>query len=410
MTKAASSAELEQVRYLKTPQAIRERAEQMYALGRAGKLEHFAIDEARLPSVAERVLSVTRAAYPDVRTIPYHARWRHFRVGGADRTGELEARLMALDPDERLCSKFELCITSVLLDAGAGERWSYREAPGGETYTRSEGLAVASYHLFTSGGLSSRPTEAPLRADAEKLSTFAADDLARAFQVSDGNPLVGLEGRALILRRLGEIVSGTPEYFGSAAPRLGALALFLQQKAGPEGLRARDLLGAVLGALGRIWPGREALAGENLGDVWRHPALGLVPFHKLSQWLSYSLCEPLEERGVPITHLDELTGLAEYRNGGLFIDGGVLVPKHAGVLADVHAVSSSAVVEWRALTLALLDRTAAELRRRLGLSASELPLAKVLEGGTWRAGRELAFERRPDGSPPLRIQSDGTVF
>ena len=52
---------------------------------------------------------------------------------------------------------------------------------------------------------------------------------------------------------------------------------------------------------------------------------GLVPLHKLSQWLAYSLIEPLIEAGFSITEIDGLTGLAEYRNGGLFIDAGVLV-------------------------------------------------------------------------------------
>ena len=113
-----------------------------------------------------------------------------------------------------------------------------------------------------------------------------------------------------------------------------------------------------------------------------------------------------------ITGMDELTGLAEYRNGGLFVDGGVLIPKHPGVLSETHDVSSPLVVEWRALTVALLDRTAVEMRRQLGLALGpeELPLAKVLEGGTWRAGRELAREQRPDGAPPIRVDSDGTVF
>ena len=49
-------------------------------------------------------------------------------------------------------------------------------------------------------------------------------------------------------------------------------------------------------------------------------------------------------------------------------------------------MSSPLVVEWRALTVALLDRIAVEMRRLLGLNADELPLARVLEGGTWRAG------------------------
>ncbi len=111
-----------------------------------------------------------------------------------------------------------------------------------------------------------------------------------------------------------------------------------------------------------------------------------------------------------MTGLDDLTGLPEYRNGGLFVDLGVLRPKHDGVLARRHEVGSELVVEWRALTVALLDRLAARVRARLGLDQTALPLAKVLEGGTWSAGRRIARERRPDGGPPIHVVSDGTVF
>jgi hypothetical protein len=175
-------------------------------------------------------------------------------------------------------------------------------------------------------------------------------------------------------------------------------------------LRAADVLAVLLDALGPIWPGREVHAGTNLGDVWTHSRFGRVPFHKLSQWLSYSMCESLESAGTPVALLDSLTGLAEYRNGGLFVDGGVLVPRRPEILATEHEVSSDVVIEWRALTVALIDRVAQAVRARFGASAGDLPLAKVLEGGTWRAGRVLALEKRPGGAPPLRIRSDGTVF
>jgi hypothetical protein len=137
--------------------------------------------------------------------------------------------------------------------------------------------------------------------------------------------------------------------------------------------------------------------------------LGLVPFHKLSQWLCYSLVEVLEEAGIAVDHLDALTGLAEYRNGGLFIDLGVLAPRDPSLDAPL-TVDHPAVVEWRALTVALLDLLAPMLRERLGRSAAELPLARLLQGGTWDAGRRIARQRRPDGSPPLVVISDGTVF
>ena len=68
------------------------------------------------------------------------------------------------------------------------------------------------------------------------------------------------------------------------------------------------------------------------------------------------------------------------------------------------------MVEWRALTVALIDRLAERIRARLGLSAEHLPLAKILEGGTWAAGRKIARELRPGGGPPLQLVSDGTLF
>ena len=75
-----------------------------------------------------------------------------------------------------------------------------------------------------------------------------------------------------------------------------------------------------------------------------------------------------------------------------------------------HDVASPLVLEWRALTVALLDRLAEALRRRLDMDAITLPLAKVLEGGTWSAGRQIAREKRADGAPPIKVISDGTVF
>ena len=184
----------------------------------------------------------------------------------------------------------------------------------------------------------------------------------------------------------------------------------------PE-LRARDILIALLDHLMPIWPSPVRLHGIPLGDVGRHTAVirldatnGIVPFHKLSQWLSYSLIEPVRQAGAEVRDLDGLTGLAEYRNGGLLIDTGVLVLKEPAAANAAHDPASALIVEWRALTVALLDRIAADVRTVLGLTADRLPLASVLQGGTWTAGRRIAAELRPGGGPPLIIQSDATVF
>ena len=401
-----AASEAREYDYLQTPAAIRERASQVFEAARHDQLQHFRLHEARLPSVVERVLSVTRHAYPDASAIPYHGRYRHFDVGGIPRLEEFLDSLAGLSDDDRLRASSELVITSVLLDAGAGPAWQYQE-PDGASFARSEGLAVASYHWFMAGGFSSQQLA---QADAAGLSRVDVAQLAAAFQVSTGNPLAGLEGRASLLSRLGQVVATTPQYFAAGSPRLGDLAVFLRRSAQDGKLPARSILAAVLAALGSIWPGRETLGGKPLGDVWRHARFGLVPFHKLSQWLSYSLLEPLQAAGVTVTDVDELTGLPEYRNGGLFLDSGVLELSEPGAAALEHPVGSELVIEWRALTVALLDRVADQVRQRLGLTVEELPLARVLEGGTWRAGRAIARQLRPDGVPPLSIVSDGTVF
>ena len=160
------------------------------------------------------------------------------------------------------------------------------------------------------------------------------------------------------------------------------------------------------------WAGADVGAGlgSKGGQKTDRTTDGWVPFHKLSQWMSYSLLEPLQWAGVTVTGLDALTGLPEYRNGGLLIDGGVIKPRDPRLLAKTWKPQDEFIIEWRALTVVLLDELAVLVRARLGKTAEELPLACILEGGTWAAGREIAQELRADGAPPLRIESDGTIF
>jgi hypothetical protein len=270
--------------------------------------------------------------------------------------------------------------------------------------------------MFASGAFSRDQTD-PLRADAETLARFDAMALVTGFQVAAHNPLVGLDGRIGLLRQLGETVLARSDLFGTRDPRPGHLYDHLAAQAIDGALPAPAILAALLDAFTPIWPSRLDIAGRRLGDVWHHPAVrtrdltdGLVPFHKLSQWLAYSLVEPLQAAGIAVTDLDALTGLPEYRNGGLFVDSGALRVKHRDLLIRTWAPGDEPIVEWRALTVLLLDHVAQHVRLHLGLDAASLPLAKVLEGGTWLAGRRLAAERRPGAAPPIAIDSDGTVF
>jgi hypothetical protein len=388
----------------------------MLEIGLASGLNHFTIDLDRMDGVADAVLAVTRKAYPTL-DVPFHARWRHFVLAGVDRWARLADAASWPDRAARARAEFDLAIVSVLLDAGAGAAWRYRDAVTGESIGRSEGLAVASLDMFASG-LFSGDARAPFRADADVLAQLPLASLISAFQVSDANPLLGLEGRTDLLRRLGKLVAERPEIFDLRdTPRPGGLFDHIAAQAAGGAIAAPTILSAVLNQLGPIWPSRLELAGIPLGDCWRHPAMraddataGLVPLHKLSQWLSYSLIEPLQRAGFAVTDIDGLTGLAEYRNGGLFVDHAVLRLRDPADADRAHAVDSLLVVEWRALTVALLDRLAERVRAKLARTPASLPLASILEGGTWAAGRAIAFSRRPDGSPPLKVISDGTVF
>ena len=377
--------------YLRTPAAIRARAEAMLKYVEDGRSLWFALDPNGLEAAVQATLAVTRARFPDVQAIPFHSRWRHFEAGGQDRWAALAPKLASLPADEVARRRMDLAIVSVLLDAGAGPDWKYREAETGETFARSEGLGVASLRMFERGLFSRDAKADPLRVDAERLAALTPFDIAMGFQVAAHNPMTGLDGRAGLLRRLGGVGLGRP----------GELFDVIRKDGGT--VKAEAILAAVLEKLSPVWP-------LQYGDMWRHAAIGWVPFHKLSQWLSYSLVEPLEGAGLKVVELDALTGLPEYRNGGLLVDAGALRIKQRVLLEKAWKVSDEPIVEWRALTVALLDRIAQHVRAHLGLDRERLPLVKVLEAGTWFAGRKLAAARRPGGGPPIAIESDGTVF
>ncbi|WP_432725484.1 URC4/urg3 family protein [Variovorax sp. W6] len=422
---------------LRTTAAIRQRANALLARARRGESQWFRIggDDA-LEDAARNVAEVTRERYP-WDTIPYHSRWRHFEAGGVNRVEELDRLLGKVDARQRASAHIDLVLVSVLLDAGAGPGWHYTESATGQRFTRSEGLGVASFHAFTSGLFSSNP-DRPFQVDAAGLRGLVTERLGDAFQVSEVNPLVGLAGRAVLLRRLGEAMSEQPETFGDEGRPAGMfdalVAPFGAATPPTAEITAHQILSLLLETLSRIWPAANAVdsiaadgsdsaggigSGDPalaLGDCWRHGAVrgpgltnGWMPFHKLSQWLTYSLLEPFEWAGVKVRHLDALTALPEYRNGGLLIDSGVIVPKDPAFLTRTWKVGDEFIVEWRALTVALLDEVAPRVRKVLDRTEEELPLACVLEGGTWAAGRALA-QRLRDGAPPLLIESDGTVF
>jgi hypothetical protein len=399
-----STAELD---YIFSPEAIRAKAAQIFNLCQNGQTA-FAYHPEKLEPTVNFVLSVIKKNYPSLE-IPFHSRWGHFKASGVNRVAELDQQIIALDPMERARIKLDLVIASVLLDAGAGDAWSYRE--GDKTITRSEGLGVASFRMFMAGAFSSDGKS--LRCDGAGLSNVTPKLIEQYFQVSLSNPLVGVEGRAKLLNSLGSAMENKTHFISG---RPGNIVDYLSNRYGKQ-VPAKGILRAVIDGIGNIWPGRIFSNGINLGDTWQHSKLGaagsldaLVPFHKLSQWMTYSLIEPILESGLTVTGVHELTGLAEYRNGGLILDSGLVTLRNPDQAKESWTPDSDLIIEWRALTVYLLDQIGSRIQVALGKDPQDFPLAKVLEGGTWWAGRNLAKDKRAGGGPPLQIKSDGTVF
>jgi hypothetical protein len=394
-------------------QAVRERCAMVHAWVAEQRSRHFSLDLAGLERAADVVVEVTRESYPDLK-VPLHSRWRHFCIDGADRSREILD--CAPDAHERARTAIDVATASVLLDAGAGDAWRYRDETSGKTLARSEGLAIASLEMFRSGAFSSDGMH-PLRVDARALSQMDAASLAYHFQVVCDSPLVGLETRAALLRRLGAALAARPQLFGVDLPRPGNLLDYFSDNCANGEIPAGTLLSTLLEAFASIWPSGLTVDGTCIGDAGRHPAArtndgtdGIVPFHKLSQWLAYSLIEPMALASLKVEKLDELTALPEYRNGGLLIDTGAIRPRTQAELQRAYAVDAELIVEWRALTVALMDQLLELVRARLGVG-TEFTMGQMLQGGTWAAGRRIArMLRPPDGPPPITVIADGTVF
>ncbi|KAI6165185.1 hypothetical protein EDD17DRAFT_1799361 [Pisolithus thermaeus] len=422
--------------YLRTLPSIRERCSRVHELAKQGRLQYFDYHPDKEDAVIEFCAGIIERDFgSNFSAIPPHGRWRHLDAGQARIEPMFRNWDMSGTPidDKEKCKRLiDLFLVSVLLDAGAGNQWSYTEKETGQTFSRSEGLGVASVHMFTDGVFSSSASQ-PFRVDAQGLSKITLDKVAKAMQVSSSNVMAGLEGRASLLSNLSSALKANPQFFGGDE-RPGNIIDFLEKDSILENSTRRvhisSLWTALIEGLAPIWPSRLTLGGIALGDVWPCTALtqpgqaegdDLVPFHKLTGWLTYSLMEPIERiLGWKFDGVEDLTGLPEYRNGGLLVDFGVLTLRPAVLPPECYAHGSDiprlkpshpAIVEWRAITVIELDRIADGIRRKYVLGKDQLTLAQVLESATWKGGREIARKLRPaTGGPPIEIESDGTVF
>ncbi|OXG14982.1 hypothetical protein C367_05644 [Cryptococcus neoformans Ze90-1] len=430
------------VTYLRSLEAVRDRSKQVYNLGVDGKLDHWTFDEAKLADIADYCSKIIERDFGvDYASIPPHCRRSHFNTPSNNRIATLLAKPSfpsKSEPLARAGALIDLYLVSVLLDAGAGPDWTFTETDeeGNETWKggRSEGLAVASYHMFINGLFSS--SDDKFQVDANGLKKLTPELLAKHLQVSASNPMTGLEGRCNLLIKLGDALAARPDLCATGRP--GDLLKYFEPKV-KDRLPLSDFWSTVFDLLLPIWPSRVTLPSHPtfaLGDVWPCKSLSrsldqagvdreegddFVPFHKLTQWLCYSLVDAIEsEAGWKVDKGLGQTGLPEYRNGGLFIDLGALTIKPESLGGNAYPngtdkppvlePSHPAVIEWRAVTVISLDQIHNLLCEKHQVSQDVLSLAQVLEAATWKGGREIAKEKRAGGGPPIDIVSDGTIF
>ncbi|AAS50812.2 ABR042Wp [Eremothecium gossypii ATCC 10895] len=418
--------------YLCSLRAVRETSAEVFRYVSArGRGKYCKLDSSKLTDVVQYVLKIIDRDYGRATCeIPPHGRLQHFNVGGVDRVGELLRGWRGVDDIELSRRLVDLVVLSVLLDAGAGSQWSFREPGSGLRVGRSEGIALASFYMFKNGMLSA---DGSTTVNGHHLAAIPLEMFQEAFQVTEKNTIVGLEGRWRLARKLGQVMCSNSAVFGPDA-RPGGIVDYLRGLCGGGPLHIEQLWDTLMDNLLPVWPdNRCTIDGEPLGDAWQLDTLvsgdtagrahGIVSFHKLTQWLCYSVLPPLTEYGYKfdILDTDQLTGLPEYRNGGLFCDLGVIsllpeakqygeqMARAAGAEdVPVFPAEHGAIVEWRCLTVALIDELLSMINKELDVP---LTLAQLLEAGTWKAGREVAQKKRPEtGGPPIAIASDGTLF
>ncbi|CAP73295.1 uncharacterized protein PODANS_2_6910 [Podospora anserina S mat+] len=461
--------QLDPAGYLRSLSAVRERCQILWSKALKNDLRHFDVDMRKFPDVVSFVANIIKRDYDaPFTTIPPHGRYQHFGVGGRDRIAHLLATWPEdmVDNTEKCKRMIDLFLVSVLLDAGAGTKWSYKSVENGRVYRRSEGIAVATLDMFKTGLFSGSPAN-KYQVDKEGLRQLTVEKLAQGLQSTPGNEMAGLEGRAQLLIRLSEALNNT-EYFGEDGRPGNMLDHILSHPSTQASsviiVPLTVLWNVLIDGLAPIWPpSRTAINGVSLGDAWPCSSMpqpaqsptsptfspfpnttgqsngiapweSILPFHKLTQWLTYSLMQPMQSiMKIQFAGQELLTGLPEYRNGGLFIDMGVMTLKpedqerglqhyaeycqrtgtKAVEVAPMFEPSDDVIVEWRGATVGFLDMLALEVNRVLKaeLAGGELSLAQVLEAGSWKGGREIAEVSRPNTKePPILIDSDGTVF
>lgn len=445
---------------LRDPATLRLRCAAVTRAVESGDSGWFTLDRARLPEAAARVAErlQRRAPGPD---LPPPGEGIPRATGTSVRRADLVARLESLAGEEQVRARIDLAVLCALMDTDAGAAWRYVEAlgpgrlalpvqqasrdellalldqaasgrarpaetaaappgdPQAPACAQAEGLAVACERAFVAGAFSAEPAQ-PCRVDASVLRTLDAAAVRAMFQAGPSNPLLGPEGRAGVLARLGQTLQALHDSEG-LAPRPSAVLELLTDGFSRAEVDAHVLLQALLRRFAPVWHTGPTVCGQPAGDVWPHRWAGAacgkgsdpltarwVPFHRPGHRLCLALVEPLQQAGVRVTNLEALAGLPELHHGALLLDSGVVVPRAPADLQRVWTLGDEFVVEWRALTVSLLEALAGQVREALGLDATRLPMTALLAALTETDPAQDGGQKA--GESPVRVRGDGVLI
>lgn len=428
----------EKVAYLYTIKSVRETNSSTIPLLKSNKLNNFDVDLTKLDLVVDFVIKTIRDSYPtneSLLKIPIHGRFQHFGKGNPNRLINLIKKFKLNNlTNYEICKKLiDLFVISVLLDAGAGNKWEFTEPNTNLKINRSEGIAVASLYMFENGIFSSNKNDKFI-VDGIKLLKLSSNELSNGLQINNKtNPINGFDGRLKLLNKLGETLINNNEIFKNNRP--GDLIDYLRDNSkfnkinNNYEIELEILWNSLMKTLLPIWPinDRIKIDGYIIGDAWplKNKNNEIVTFHKLTQWLTYSLFKPLIEFGnFKILNSQLMTGLPEYRNGGLFIDFNVLklkdeiylngmkLAKENNLELPAFKPNDDVIVEWRSSTICLLDMLLPLINEKMLIKGTkfELTLPQLIEAGSWKSGRLIAAKKRSNGGPPIELIADGTVF
>ncbi|WP_417688720.1 DUF1688 family protein [Roseibium sp.] len=388
-----------------------ERSEKLFRHALAGDLQSLRLDMDRIGALVARVRHQIAESYPDFQIPPYGC-WRFFEVGNVDRWGMIAGARGFSSANEMLLSAGDLAVLCAIANVALDPAWTFYEEVTGRSFRGQEGKALAVLSMFAAGVFSAHPDD-PLRADAHALIRVEPKEVIDGFQLDPDVDAPHAEMLAALFNRLGEATGMRPDLFTSGdETRPGNLLVQLALKADEKTVIGSDLLDVVLDGCAVVWQGGAVIDDVILGDTWRHPALlaelvgnGEVPFHLPAIEIASSFVEPLAWAGVTIDVLDTLPALANLEHIAMFVDAGVLVLSPAAEIEPLEAM-----IEVRGGTLALLNELARELRTDLDVSADQLPLSCIQEGGTLRLGREILMENAALAEKLSKILGSGGVF